>query len=193
MNAYKSITWFFVLAFVPAWILFLLPLAFGQPGTTTRQIVTQVAWAGAMWMPGIAALITTRFIERQPLGRLNLRHLGQRSAYLWAWLLPPLFAILTGLLTWLFRFGDLDTSFPQIQKQLAHSGNALPPYLLVALGFLSSLTIAPLINTIFAIGEELGWRGFLLPRLLHLGQWPAILISGIVWGIWHAPARSILY
>jgi membrane protease YdiL (CAAX protease family) len=41
---------------------------------------------------------------------------------------------------------------------------------------------------IFALGEELGWRGFLLPHLLPLGQWKAIVISGIIWGIWHAPA-----
>jgi membrane protease YdiL (CAAX protease family) len=41
---------------------------------------------------------------------------------------------------------------------------------------------------VFALGEELGWRGFLLPRLLPLGQWRAILLSGAIWGIWHAPA-----
>ena len=36
-------------------------------------------------------------------------------------------------------------------------------------------------------GEELGWRGFLLPRLLPLGQWRAIVLSGAIWGFWHAP------
>jgi uncharacterized protein len=39
-----------------------------------------------------------------------------------------------------------------------------------------------------AKNEELGWRGYLLPQLLPLGQWKAILISGIIWGVWHAPA-----
>ena len=37
------------------------------------------------------------------------------------------------------------------------------------------------------MGEELGWRGFLLRKLLPLGQWPALLISGVIWGIWHLP------
>jgi membrane protease YdiL (CAAX protease family) len=41
---------------------------------------------------------------------------------------------------------------------------------------------------LFALGEELGWRGFLLPNLMPLGQWKAILLSGVIWGIWHAPA-----
>ena len=52
----------------------------------------------------------------------------------------------------------------------------------------AALTIAPLFNTLFALGEELGWRGYLLPKLLPLGQIPAMLISGAIWGIWHAPA-----
>jgi hypothetical protein len=38
------------------------------------------------------------------------------------------------------------------------------------------------------LGEELGWRGFLLPRLLPIGQTRAIGLSGAIWGIWHAPA-----
>ncbi|MGO1051503.1 CPBP family intramembrane glutamic endopeptidase [Crossiella sp. CA198] len=35
--------------------------------------------------------------------------------------------------------------------------------------------------------EEWGWRGFLLPRLLPLGLWPALLFSGVIWALWHLP------
>lgn len=38
-----------------------------------------------------------------------------------------------------------------------------------------------------AIGEELGWRGFLLPRLIHLGRVRAGLASGLLWAAWHVP------
>lgn len=40
------------------------------------------------------------------------------------------------------------------------------------------------------MGEELGWRGFALPRLLVLGRSPLFiaLSLGVVWGIWHLPA-----
>jgi uncharacterized protein len=52
-----------------------------------------------------------------------------------------------------------------------------------------ALTLAPLFNVLFALGEELGWRGFLLPRLLGAGlnQWVALSLSGAVWGLWHSP------
>jgi membrane protease YdiL (CAAX protease family) len=36
-------------------------------------------------------------------------------------------------------------------------------------------------------GEELGWRGYLLPRLLPLGGVKAALMVGLIWGIWHTP------
>jgi membrane protease YdiL (CAAX protease family) len=53
--------------------------------------------------------------------------------------------------------------------------------------FLSSLLVAPFINSIFGLGEELGWRGYLLPRLMPLGKAKAYLLLGIIWGLWHAP------
>jgi uncharacterized protein len=41
--------------------------------------------------------------------------------------------------------------------------------------------------TPLTFGEEYGWRGYLLPRLLPLGELKASLIIGLVWGLWHAP------
>jgi uncharacterized protein len=61
---------------------------------------------------------------------------------------------------------------------------------LVQLGW---LLIAPGINAIFAFGEEWGWRGFLLPKLLPLGQWPALVLTGTLWGIWYSPVVLLGY
>jgi uncharacterized protein len=58
---------------------------------------------------------------------------------------------------------------------------------------LGSLLIAPGINALFAFGEEWGWRGFLLPKLLPLGQWAALLLTGVLWGLWHLPIVLLGY
>jgi membrane protease YdiL (CAAX protease family) len=185
----KPLLWFLAIAFGLAWILFILPIRFGAPTAPLRQTLTLVFWSAAMWAPGLAAIVATRFAAGKPLATLNLGRLGEKRAYLWAWLLPPLLSIATGLLTWLFRAGRLDLEFTFLQEALAQTpgGEALPVALIAGIQVLAALTIGPLFNTIFALGEELGWRGFLLPRLLPLGQWRAILFSGTIWGVWHAP------
>jgi membrane protease YdiL (CAAX protease family) len=37
----------------------------------------------------------------------------------------------------------------------------------------------------FTLGEEIGWRGYLLPKLLSLGRTPALLLVGLIWAPWH--------
>jgi membrane protease YdiL (CAAX protease family) len=45
---------------------------------------------------------------------------------------------------------------------------------------------------LIAIGEEYGWRGFLLPRLMHkYSVFNSSLILGLIWGFWHFPAYLI--
>jgi membrane protease YdiL (CAAX protease family) len=42
--------------------------------------------------------------------------------------------------------------------------------------------------TFLAIGEEIGWRGYLLPRLIE-SAWPQpVLLTGLIWGAWHVPS-----
>ncbi|MGC7094018.1 CPBP family intramembrane glutamic endopeptidase [Amycolatopsis lurida] len=48
-----------------------------------------------------------------------------------------------------------------------------------AVGFVLSLPLF--------LGEELGWQGYLLPRLRPLGYWRALLVMGAIWGLWHLP------
>ena len=105
-------------------------------------------------------------------------------------MLPIGLTLIGGLITLLFGIAKLDLNFTMIRDAMesAASGNSIPAEGVVALQVLLAFTLAPFINMVFALGEELGWRGFLLPHLMPLGQWKAILISGIIWGVWHAPA-----
>jgi membrane protease YdiL (CAAX protease family) len=49
------------------------------------------------------------------------------------------------------------------------------------------LMVSALIITLFTFGEEYGWRGYLLPRLLPLGEIRASLLVGLIWALWHLP------
>ena len=182
----KPLTTFLILVFLISWPLFLVPLAFKNADAQIRQMITTIAFALAMWGPGIAAIVAT-LTSGGSFRDLNLRRLGPKRFYLWAWLLFPILTIVSGVVTVLFGIGEFDPNFTMISEMLPASA-ALNPILIIAMQVGSALTFAPIFNTIFAMGEELGWRGFLLPKLLPLGQWKAILISNIIWGLWHAPA-----
>jgi membrane protease YdiL (CAAX protease family) len=47
------------------------------------------------------------------------------------------------------------------------------------------------IGTLLAFGEEFGWRGYLLPKLLPLGEVKAALTVGLIWGPWHLPVLIV--
>ena len=189
MTQRKSLVVFLLIAFSVAWVLFVLPLAFGSVDALTRQYITLVCWSAAMWAPGLAAILTNRLVDHEPVSKLHLGRLGDKWTYLWAWLVPPLLVIAAGLLTALLGVGKPDLELTAMREAMAQASSpALPPLLIVGLQALIGLTIGPLFNTLFAMGEELGWRGYLLPKLVPQGQGRAILLSGVVWGVWHWPA-----
>ena len=58
----------------------------------------------------------------------------------------------------------------------------------VVLGAVACVTYAPLANTVVALGEEIGWRGFLYPQLkARFGRARGLVLGGIIWGAWHWP------
>ncbi|MEF8939162.1 MAG: CPBP family intramembrane glutamic endopeptidase [Salinivenus sp.] len=63
------------------------------------------------------------------------------------------------------------------------------PSVFLAVSFVQVLGAGATLNLVFALGEEIGWRGFLHRRLEEgLGFWAASSVVGLVWGVWHIPA-----
>ena len=70
---------------------------------------------------------------------------------------------------------------------------SLPPVWVLVVGQMVAMLVLSPLNALAAMGEEIGWRGWLLPRLMPLGTAPAIVLTGVIWGFWHAPLILLGY
>lgn len=153
-------------------------------------ILGQYIIAGVMWIPAAATVFTIKFITKEGFQIANL-HFGPFKPYLFSALIIPLAFAVTYGLTWLLGLAQPDWNLNALRELMASSGtdvSTMPPApTLLAILFFSSLIVGPTINGVFGFGEELGWRGYLLPKLMPLGKAQAYLILGVIWGLWHAP------
>ena len=138
-----------------------------------------------MWIPGIAALLALA------MGRVPLATLGWRAGGLGNWALALAVPILVALIAygsmWLsgvLQFYPDEVSNYRWIRMLGFRTPA-PFYL----GVLSKGVLASLMALPFVLGEEIGWSGFLVPRLRRIFSIPTTsIIVGLSWSIWHYPA-----
>ena len=197
------LTVFIGIAFVLAWVIALPLWLEGGLSSPLMGLLAPLM----MFTPTVAALVVVFFVEKpkhkaRALGLVPLRPAGRLIGYLAIALVLPIalciLALVVGSLLGVYP-ADFTTfaGFEQItQMQLAASGITelpVPIEALVAVQFINILITALFINLLPALGEEIGWRGWLLPKLLRFGPWPAILLSGVIWGLWHAPLILLGY
>jgi membrane protease YdiL (CAAX protease family) len=178
-------------------------------GAAGPTIVTAVLALLYMPAPLVAALIVDRLDHRPALIRSTFDGFWRKlpKLLLVAVLVVP--ATLLGMvgLTWLagnvagisgpgtVLFGQADlvanalTLVPaQDADQVAQLSAAIPPFWgLIGLALGGALVAGFSINGVFAFGEEYGWRGWLADELRPLGAFWANVITGVLWGVWHAP------
>ena len=131
-----------------------------------------------MWVPGALSLVF------RLVGREGLRDVGWRLwpwRYLaWSFFIPAGCATLTYGLSWAVGV----VSFDPPAKVLQQGGSPVLTWL-VAIGV--NLSVGMVWSTVVSMGEELGWRGYLVPRLVRGGIPAPLVVSGLVWGVWHLP------
>ncbi len=166
---------------------FYLYLARG--GAAAAAVGSPLLHQSLMWCPGVAALVARR------VSRGSLRGLGWgwgRSRYqVAAYLLPLALCLAVYPPVWALGGGGLDGE--RLQAFAGRFGLAgLPVAAVMALTFLAG----PLLlmgNAFGALGEEIGWRGLLVPRLAERwGFARSSLASGLIWAVWHWPLILIL-
>jgi membrane protease YdiL (CAAX protease family) len=202
----RGITAFVAIAYGFSWLCVLaFVLGFGTDVENHRIVF--ILFAGlSMFGPTVATLVVTRKVSPPsvPLKEDTGLVLGQHRLrfFLLAMLGTPVVVVGTLLLSALIYPQDFDLAgLSGLRAQLAQ----LPPEAMAAIDELGGLHVllvlqvvqgalmGPILNVPVIFGEEWGWRGYLLPRLLPLGQWRAFLIGGVIWGLWHAPLILLGY
>jgi len=151
---------------------------------------------GYMWAPGLAHLLT-RLVTREGWHDLYLRPNILRGWPYWlaGWLLPAVATILGAALFFALFPQYFDPSLKMLRDMLAKSPTptVIDPWMIVAAQIAVGIVIAPFVNGLFTLGEEFGWRAYLLPRLMPLGGRRAAIVLGLIWGAWHWPVIAMGY
>jgi len=139
-----------------------------------------------MWCPAFAALATCRLlrIDAATLG-WNWRPIRYVA---WAYFIPVLYALPVYLSTWTLIRGSF--AFNEFANSLAAAFGfpSWPRATALFLAIPCYATLGVIRSTAVALGEEIGWRGFLLPRLVErTGFTLGCLLSGCIWAAWHYP------
>lgn len=138
---------------------------------------------GLMWCPGISALLVSSLFKDK-FSKFKFRWKNTKLIIL-SYFFPLIYFSLSYSLLWLFGLGDID--FEQIDKVTRKLG--MTSNLIGVLSYVILITLFGVGSRLFAaIGEEIGWRGFLLNNLLiKYKPLQASLIVGVIWAIWHYP------
>ena len=147
--------------------------------------------AVSMFFPLVGALTANAVAPKEQRIDLGVRPRikGNGRLYALAWLMPAVLTFIGGALFFLVFPQLFDGDAAQLRSALEASGVPADQLGLIVMGqLLAAVTVGPLINSIPSLGEEVGWRGMLLPLLCErMSERRAAIVSGVIWGLWHAP------
>lgn len=184
---------FLALAVAFSWagalVVYLSGIEFGSLLWTVLVVVL------VMWGPAVAAMVVAYRRGESVRARCGIAR-GRLRWLAVAWLAPvgllvgtvAVGAALPGVeFTTDYAAYFADAGLPEAEAREAIDRIEAFPVPAAAVFLVQGLVAGITINAVAAAGEELGWRGLLLSELAPLGFWPVSLLTGVVWGLWHAP------
>ena len=191
---------YFLFAFGMAWLLqvYASLLLLRDGNAAAYQLLLVVS----MFCPLVSVLLVQKFWLHQPTGISWRPRLKGNGRYLLAaWFGPAVFTVLAAVLYFAVFPHRLDLSGSWLAT--AYGGEMDAQTLRRELGVsnlsymletgLFAVTLAPVINMFAALGEEAGWRGYMMPHLkAQLGLLNGRLLGGVIWGVWHWPLMLLV-
>lgn len=177
----NPITTYLILTFALSSIFYYLIIRTGKLESGFTLYVT-----GLMWCPAIAAILTSRIIGRK-IAALGWQW-GNPKYQLWSYLVPIAYIFIGYLIIWLVGFGGFYNE--EFVKQIINSFGftSLPNWLVIIIFVLLNGIFGMAGSAANALGEEIGWRGFLTPELFkRFNYFQTSLITGLIWAFWHFP------
>jgi uncharacterized protein len=132
-----------------------------------------------MWMPGLSSIIA-RLVYREGFADVSFRLGGRRGMK--ALIIGLLFPLAIGLIAYVPAWYLGLTTFA-----IPVDIGGTPPAIWFAGYMVVLLTYGTILSALKAAGEEIGWRGYMLTRLVDAKFPRPVLLSGLIWGAWHLP------
>ena len=153
---------------------------------TLATLLLPTAYMFAPAMGNVAARLLTGEGRRRLMLRPDVD--GAVRTYAAVWLLPAVLTAVGGAVYFLAFPSQFSPALSRLSATLSAAGAAgFDARTVAAIQVLAAVTVAPLLNVVVTVGEEFGWRAYLLPKLRPLGDRRAAVAVGVVWGVWHWP------
>jgi uncharacterized protein len=177
----KAIALYVVLAFAFSSVFYALIIASGHVGGGNGGYAT-----GLHWCLAEAALLTCTLL-RIDIGTIGWRWRPWRWQIL-AYATPLLFCLIGYVAVWAAGLGGFPNGETVDSQKAALGIPSLSTSQVILLWTFLSLIAGTVRSMASALGEQIGWSGFLSPRLAErYGFTRAAFITGAVWATWHLP------
>ena len=184
----KRLLIYLVLSFAMAWVVFFAFILTGHQWDGSNPYLESFVGLG-MLAPFLAHVLT-RLITKEGFAMtgkdsmmMGVSFKNKKWTYfLFAMIIPWIYFEIGHALNFLI--------YPEIFDPEGYKQYEIPKNMLIFIPIVSILQGT--IVSFAAFGEEGGWRGYMMPKLMNLmGTKKAVLIGGIIWGLWHVPLTCV--
>ncbi|WP_085060223.1 CPBP family intramembrane glutamic endopeptidase [Staphylococcus haemolyticus] len=143
-----------------------------------------------MLFPAITAIIVWAIYYRD---KKIWKFFGLRLGKIKYWFIHPLMMLLALIIIYLVSYMLNPNQFLNSTEQQDRMKDVfiflpdVPLFINLLIPIILNLSIGILFSMIAYLGEELGWRAFMYPKLTNIGVTKGLILGGFIWGLWHLP------